>query len=474
MQFSIVNFSVVTAQADIRFDADYYKPNYLEEEKQVKSHRVVFIGDVAFITDGQHGYHEVDEKSPILHLTAKNAKNWLADSEGADRIAKWVDDKNKRSSLVENDLILSTRGTVGYCAIVKSNVLPANIDQDVARIAIEKNSLLPEYLLSFLNCQYGQDWIQRNSTGMVQQGLSLQKVRQTPVPLLSIEFQESIKGVIDNFLHCQALSKCLFKSAEECLLLELGLTDWQPKHRLSFVKNYSETEQAERLDAEHFQPKYDELIEAITTNSFYSKSISEIQKYNARGLQPQYAVDGELDVITSKHILEQDLNYDEFEKTSESNWKKQKKARIQKGDILTYTTGANIGRTACYSTTKPALASNHVNILRIRNENPEYVAFVMNSLIGRLQTERLSAGSAQAELYPKDIEKFLIPFAEENIQQKIVSLISESRSLKAQSKHLLECAKRAVELAIEQDEQTAMDWLEKETGAVFTGLDSSQ
>ncbi|MCI5123576.1 MAG: restriction endonuclease subunit S, partial [Candidatus Electrothrix sp. AR5] len=199
------------------------------------------------------------------------------------------------------------------------------------------------------------------------------------------------------------------------LISELGLNDWQPKHRLSFVKNYSETEQAKRLDAEHFQPKYDELIEAITTNSFYSKSISEIQTHNARGLQPKYAVDGELDVITSKHILEHDLNYNGFEKTYESNWKKQKKARVQKGDILTYTTGANIGRTACYSISKPALASNHVNILRIKNEDPEYVAFVMNSLIGRLQTERLSAGSAQAELYPRDIEKFLIPFTEEKI-----------------------------------------------------------
>ena len=40
----------------------------------------------------------------------------------------------------------------------------------------------------------------------------------------------------------------------------------------------------------------------------------------------------------------------------------------------------------------------------------------------------------------------------------------ESFNLRKQSKHLLECAKRAVEMAIEQDEQTAIDWLEDETG----------
>ena len=64
----------------------------------------------------------------------------FADKINADPLAKWVDDKNKRSSLDVNDIILSTRGTVGYCALVKENILPANIDQDVAKIVIkEKN-----------------------------------------------------------------------------------------------------------------------------------------------------------------------------------------------------------------------------------------------------------------------------------------------------------------------------------------------
>ena len=58
------------------------------------------------------------------------------DREGADTIAKWVDDANRRSSLEVNDLILSTRGTVGNCAVVTLETLPANLDQDVARIRI--------------------------------------------------------------------------------------------------------------------------------------------------------------------------------------------------------------------------------------------------------------------------------------------------------------------------------------------------
>ena len=218
-----------------------------------------------------------------------------------------------------------------------------------------------------------------------------------------------------------------------------------------------------RLDAEYFQPKYEELIRLITKNSRYTKVISEIQTCNTRGVQPKYSTDGTLDIITSKHILESGLDFDNFEKTDLTNWIVYKKAQVKKGNILTHTTGANIGRTAIYQSGRKALASNHVNILSIENENPDYVAFVMNSLIGRLQTEQLSAGSTQVELYPRDIEKFVIPFIDKKKQLEIQQKVTESFALRKQSKHLLECAKRAVEIAIEQDEKTAMKRLGTQT-----------
>lgn len=260
MQYSIVKYADVLLQEDLRFDADYYKPKYLREYAQLVEFNSILIGDFAFVTDGQHGYHEVDENSPIFHLTAKNAKNWFADSIGADRLAKWVDDKNRRSSLKENDLILSTRGTVGYCALVKKDVLPANIDQDVARIAIDSKIIIPEYVLTFLNCEFGQDWLHRNTTGMVQQGLSLQKVRRIPIPILDIKFQECIRTVAGNAYDAIKDSENYFENARSVLLSEIGLSTWKPKHHLSFVKNYSDADKAGRIDAEYFQPKYDEIV----------------------------------------------------------------------------------------------------------------------------------------------------------------------------------------------------------------------
>ena len=61
-----------------------------------------------------------------------------------------------------------------------------------------------------------------------------------------------------------------------------------------------------------------------------------------------------------------------------------------------------------------------------------------------------------------------MPIIAEKKQTQIQQKVVESFNLRKQSKHLLECEKRAVEIAIEQDEQTAIDWLEDETS--YTAL----
>ena len=48
---------------------------------------------------------------------------------------------------------------------------------------------------------------------------------------------------------------------------------------------------------------------------------------------------------------------------------------------------------------------------------------------------------------------------DEDIQAKISEQIKESFALRRKSKQLLEDAKRAVEIAIEQDEESAIIWL---------------
>lgn len=463
MEYSVLKVSEIrNDNHSFRLDSEYFRKEYVEIVNLVESNKFDYLENVtSWITQGPN---PIFSKTGIPCLTGRNINKGDVSYTNSDYLSEDEYKRISRYQIKEGDTLITLKGkgSIGKIGYV-TDKRKAIFSRDIGIVRPDK--INPAYLNIFILCKYGKKLIDRGETGGTGQStLTTSYLKSLPIPRFEIE--GSIGGLLEKIELLKQKSNNLYEDAQNLLLSELGVSDWRPKHQLSFVKNYSDVEQSERIDAEHFQPKYDELLQAIENNSEYIKLVSEIQTYNTRGLQPKYTCEGSLDVITSKRILEDGLDFENFEKTDHSNWDSQKKARIKKGDILTYTTGANIGRTAYYPLDKPALASNHVNILRIRGENPEYVAFVINSLVGRLQTEQLSAGSAQPELYPRDIDKFVIPFISKEAQNTLLGKVNESHRLRKQSKHLLECAKRAVEIAIEQDEDRAMKWLEEEVGVI--------
>ena len=63
-------------------------------------------------------------------------------------------------------------------------------------------------------------------------------------------------------------------------------------------------------------------------------------------------------------------------------------------------------------------------------------------------------------LHSDQVAGIVIPILHQGKQTEIEQKVIESFNLRKQAKNLLEHAKRAVEIAIEQDEQTAINWLE--------------
>ena len=90
---------------------------------------------------------------------------------------------------------------------------------------------------------------------------------------------------------------------------------------------------------------------------------------------------------------------------------------------------------------------------------PDYLTLVLNSLIVKMQAEREAGGSIIQHWKPSEIEKVVIPWLPIDKQEQISYKIQDSFSLRRESKELLERAKQAVEMAIEKDEKTAMNWL---------------
>ena len=105
-------------------------------------------------------------------------------------------------------------------------------------------------------------------------------------------------------------------------------------------------------------------------------------------------------------------------------------------------------------------------ILRLKMDNkqvlPEYLTLVLNSVIVQKQIERDAGGSVINHWRPDQVKSTLIPILKEDKQKEIKELIEKSFSDRKLSQSLLEIARRGVETAIEEDEDTAMNWINSE------------
>jgi type I restriction enzyme, S subunit len=121
-----------------------------------------------------------------------------------------------------------------------------------------------------------------------------------------------------------------------------------------------------------------------------------------------------------------------------------------------------IGRVAPYLHTSPAIPDNHVTILRPKpGLDAVYLSVFLNSMAGRWQVEeRLRGSSGQIELYPTDIAQFTVWIAPAPVQKEIRRAVEKSFEQKQRATQLLDAAKRAVEIAIEESEATALKYLE--------------
>ena len=92
---------------------------------------------------------------------------------------------------------------------------------------------------------------------------------------------------------------------------------------------------------------------------------------------------------------------------------------------------------------------------------PEVLCVFLQSVIGQELIYRYVVGSTGIiNIYDEDIAKIPIPILDTSIQEDIAEKVQESFRLRRKSKELLDVAVKAVEMAIETDEQTALTWLD--------------
>jgi restriction endonuclease S subunit len=89
----------------------------------------------------------------------------------------------------------------------------------------------------------------------------------------------------------------------------------------------------------------------------------------------------------------------------------------------------------------------------------EVLKVLLRTPVYREWMPQFNVGTQYPVIRDEDILDLPIPKIDLATQTKISQLVQQSFSLKAESERLLSVAKRAVEMAIEQDEAAAMAWI---------------
>lgn len=252
-----------------------------------------------------------------------------------------------------------------------------------------------------------------------------------------------------------------YAEAETLLLDALDLANWQPPTPLAYEQPASAAFASGRLDAEYYQPKNEALLDHLRARGAFQlgdRLASPIQ----RGISPEYVEeDGDLTVINSKHVGRAQVELHDNRQTTLA-LSPGKKGRVRKYDVLLNSTGRDtIGRCQCVLEDVAAVVDNHVAIIRpAKGVDPVYLACFLNAVPGQQQTEQYWTGSSgQIELRIESVENFVVWDAPSTLQQQIRETIEAAHTARRQAKRLLEAAKRAVEVAIEEGEAAALAYL---------------
>jgi len=350
------------------------------------------------------------------------------------------------------------------------------ISPNIIAIRVDRKQISPYYVVLFFNSKYGYWQIERNLKVVAQPTISTDLINSLIIIDATNEFQELIENYFKIAIDIKNKSIGFYTEAQTLLLFELELINWKPKHRLSFVKNYSDTQQAGRFDAEYYQPKYDEIVATIKNyaggwdtleNIVSVKKCIEVgsEQYSDEGI-PFVRVSNlsPFEITEEKYIS--DKLYSELTPDKETgvSLTKSKNHKPKKGEIL-FSKDATPG-IAYFLSEEPQKMIPSGGILRLKLKDkrvkPTYLTLVLNSLVVKEQINRDVGGSVILHWRPDQVKQTLIPILDEDKQEQIQQKVTESFNLRKQSKHLLECAKNAVEIAIEKDEETAMQWLESQ------------
>jgi type I restriction enzyme S subunit len=436
-----------------RIDAEYYQPEYLILENEIMSagFPVSRISEVSkFVKKGIFDLSpEFYREEGVPFVRVQNIRSGFLNEAELEFIPVGIHQSEIKTELEAHDLALSKVGTIGEVSIIPSKYDRANFSQNVIGIKVDKHKILPGYLLIFLLGRYGQLQIKRVQMPQVQSKLELEDIRCLKVVRLQSLEQEAHRRVLEAERRYEQ-SNLLSSQAENLLLEELGLKDFQPKYELSYSASLSKAFGVHRVDAEYFQPAYDEVTKRlIGYKNGYIPLLGRAEVVRP-DFDPSRYPDTSFNYVELADI---DMSIGMIRSASEIKGEEApSRARriLTRGDVIVSSVEGSLEKVALVDKEyEGSLASTGFFQFRARGMQPEVLLVLSKSIALQAQLKKECTGTILTAVPNESLKRIVIPILPPDIRQRIAKLVLRSHEARRKARDLLEEAKKKVEQAIE-------------------------
>lgn len=440
----------------LRFDAEYYQPEFLKSESMLKKCKDVSLYEIAKFSKLRRNPENQPEKE-LKYIDISNVN--ISTGDIIIQLLKGHQAPSRARKVVrENEIIISTvRPNRNAVAIITKELDNQICSTGFAVIKTEK--INPWFLFAYLKTKYAINQLVRMTMASMYPAVSEDDIGIMLVPIPPSSFQQKIESYVKESYEKRKSADEKYKSAEELLNKTLGIEKLELKEEKVFETTFGEFEIDQRIDADFYKPVFrlsSELLKDETKkNLFTVKKLGEISKLS-KGIEvgsDAYADDGKLFLRVS-NLSEKEIIISDNAEFIRENLFNELKAKYKPvpGEIL-YTKDATVG----IALPVPTDFNNFIisgGIIRIKPNkdiDPYYLSLVLNSIICRSQAERHSIGAVIKHYTYSKIKDLFVPLIPEEKQKPISNLIKQSFSLRKEAKELLEKAKREIEEFIEKN-----------------------
>ena len=466
MHYSIVKKSDLDKIVS-RLDAEYYQPFFLTLEKKIKEQKTKTIRKDDGIFDCSAFYPSIVgaynfSGKGIPFLRVNEIKNGLLSiTKDTAFLPKEILKANPSTiaKCCPGDIIIAKGGnSLAKVALLTGNYPYYAVSRDVIILKTENLKEFNKFFIwIFLYSQIGQNLLLRTASQTGQPHLTLEALYQLDLPLYSNIFQNKFEKLYIASENLKYRADSIYKEAQDELLQYLKLDEWNSNHKLTFIKNLSDTISSSRIDAEYYQPKYDEFLKILSNHSEGCINLGEIIKDS--NFKPQE--DKKYIYIELSNIAENgeiiDYTHDEGR-----NLPSRARRKVDKGDLIVSTIEGSL---SCIALIEDyfdnALCSNGFFVIKSNEINSETLLILLRSIVGQIQLKKGSSGTALTSINESEYSKIVLPKINPEMQSTLKGKINECISLRNQSKNLLQNAKSALEKAVYENEMSALNWMSK-------------